>query len=75
MFSAKEKKISRLNWKTCHVLYIMHWLITKVIFILSSISSGLEFSSVNYTSINETFRLNVFKKTIFLIIDQIIYWE
>ena len=36
---------------------------TKVKFILSSISSGLEFWFVNHTSIPENCELNVFKNT------------
>ena len=36
-------------------------------FILSSISSGLEFWSVNHTLIYENSGLNVFKKTKFLV--------
>ena len=35
-------------------------------FILSSISSGLEFGSVNHTSINENSELNFFKNVTFL---------
>ena len=34
--------------------------------ILSSVSSGLEFSSVNHTSIDENSELNVFKNIKFL---------
>ena len=37
-------------------MYVTH----KVKFILSFISSGLEFSSVNHTSINENSELKVF---------------
>ena len=33
----------------------------KVMFILSYISSGLEFWSVSHTSINENFELKIFK--------------
>ena len=48
-------------------------------FILSSISSGLEFWLVNHTSIYEKSELNVFKNMNFLlkyvIIDKTIYWE
>ena len=33
----------------------------KVMFILSYISSGLEFCSVSHTSINENFELKIFK--------------
>ena len=36
-------------------------LITKVMFILSSISGGLEFWSVKHTSIYEKFELKVFE--------------
>ena len=43
--------MSWLNWIVHHFLYFTTWLITKVIFILSSISSGLEFWSVNHNSI------------------------
>ena len=39
---------------------------TKVMFILSSISSDLEFSSVNYTSIYENSESKVFKNIKFL---------
>ena len=35
-------------------------------FVLSSISSSLEFKSINQTSINENFELNVFKNIKFL---------
>ena len=51
---------------TCHFLYVKHQLITKVIFILSFISIGLEFSSVNNTSIYEKSKLKVFKNIEFL---------
>ena len=50
---------------------------TKVIFILFSISSSLKFWSVNHTSIYENYELKVFKNLIFfgenLIIDQMVY--
>ena len=42
-------------------LYITLYLITKVVFILSSISKGLEFWSVNHTLIYKNSESNVFK--------------
>ena len=39
---------------------------TKVIFILSSISSGLEFSSVNHTSTKKNSESKVFEKIKYL---------
>ena len=42
-------------------LYIILNLITKVVFILSSISKGLEFWSVNHTLIYKNSESNVFK--------------
>ena len=48
-------------------------------FILSSISSGLEFWSVNHTTIHEnseTKDFEIIKFSVkYLIIDQMIYWE
>ena len=41
----------------------------KVMFILSYISSGLEFCSVSHTSINENFELKIFKN--FKLLDEI----
>ena len=48
-FSKRQKsvffnkyKISRFNWLSWHFLYIVHQLITKVIFILSATSRDLE---------------------------------
>ena len=46
---------------------------TKVKFILSSISSGLLFWSVNHTSVYENYDLNVFKKL--NVFSQTIYLE
>ena len=43
--------ISRLNWVVHHILYLTLSLITKVVSVSSSISSSLEFWSVNHTSI------------------------
>ena len=45
----------------CDFLDVAHHLVTKFIFILSSISSSLEFQSVNHTSIYENSGLKVFK--------------
>ena len=42
-------------------LYVILYLITKVIFNLSSICRGLEFGSVNHTSIYENSESKVFK--------------
>ena len=46
-------------------------------FVLSSVSSGLEFWSVHHTSIYENYESKVFKnfEVKYLIIDQKIYWE
>ena len=66
--------ISWFNWIKCLFLYVTHQLITKVLFILSSISNGLEFWSVNHTSIYENSELNIFLVK-YLIIDQMIYLE
>ena len=82
IFSKREKSItfckyfiSGMNSVSCH-FYILH-LITKVMFILSSISS--EFWSVNHTSMYENSELKVFKNIIFLVkyvvIDQMTYYE
>ena len=49
-----------------HFLYVRLYLIAKVMFILSSISSALEFLLVNHTSIYENSELNVFKNITFL---------
>ena len=56
VFSKRQKSITfykylicRLNWIAHHLLYFIIELITKVMFILSSISSGLELWSVNHT--------------------------
>ena len=49
-----------------HFLYFAHQLITKVMFILFSISSNLEFRSVKHTSIYENSKSKVFKNKIFL---------
>ena len=46
--------------------YISYYLITKVKFILSSISNGWLFWSVNHTSMYENSELNVFKKIEFV---------
>ena len=40
---------------------MLHELINSVIFLLSSVSSSLEFWQVNHTSIQENFELKVFK--------------
>ena len=48
-----------------HFLYF-YYLINKLMFVLSSFSSGLEFQSVNHTSIYENSELNVFKIIKFL---------
>ena len=42
-------------------LYITLYLLTKVVFILSSISKGLEFWSVNHTLIYKNSESNVFE--------------
>ena len=57
--------ISRLEWIVYHFLYF-YYLINKLMFVLSSFSSGLEFQSVNHTSIYENSELNVFKIIKFL---------
>ena len=48
-------------------------------FTLSSMSSGLEFSSVNHTSVYENSKLHVFEnKSLWvkcLVIEKTIYWE
>ena len=69
MFLAKDKNayaytnISSLSWNEKWViLYFRLYLIAKVTLILSSISSGLEFWSVNHISIYENSEVNVFKK-------------
>ena len=53
------------------------WLITRVMFFLSSVYSGLKFWSVNLTSISENSELNVFKNfwMKYLIIDLRKYWK
>ena len=73
IFSKKHKSIafykysiSWLKWIANYFLYFTLWLITKVMFILSSISSSLEFWSVNHTSIYENSWLNAFKNIYFL---------
>ena len=50
---------------------------TRVMFVLYSISSGLEFWSVHHTSIYENSESKVFKnfQVKYLIIDQKIYWK
>ena len=42
--------VSKLIWIARHFLYFIVYLITKVMFVLSSIYGGLEFWSVNHTS-------------------------
>ena len=42
-------------------VFVTHQLISKVIFILSNVSSGLEFWLVNHASIYENSKLNVLK--------------
>ena len=71
MLSKRQKSItlykylmSQINWIAHHFLYVTLWLITKVISILSSISSRLECWSV--TSICENSELKVLKKFKFL---------
>ena len=49
-----------------HFLYVTLLLLTKVMFILSSVSSGVEFWSVNHTSVYESSELKVFKNIKFL---------
>ena len=48
-----------------YILYITLRLMTKTIFILFSISSGLHIWSVNHTSIYENYESNVFKSLLF----------
>ena len=48
-----------MNSELC--LYFVLSLINKIIFILSSTSSGLEFWSLNHTSIQENSELKVFR--------------
>ena len=60
IFSKRKKSIiSWLNWIVCHFLYVIFHLITNVMYILSSISRGLEFCSVNHTSIYENSESNL----------------
>ena len=54
IFSKRQKLISfqkymvySCSWISCHFLFVTHELKTKVMFILSAISSGLEFWSVS----------------------------
>ena len=47
------------------ISYVKHQLTTKVKFILSSISSGLEFWSVNHVSLYENSELNFLKDITF----------
>ena len=53
--------ISRFNWIT-HFYISYKNLISKVKFILSSISNGWLFWSVNHSSVCEDSELNIFKK-------------
>ena len=47
-------------------LYFIYYLTTKIKFILSSITSGLEFWSVNHTSVYENSELNGFRNINFV---------
>ena len=50
---------SWLNWIVCHFLYVTFQLTTKGMFILSSISSFLQFLAVNHTSVYENSKSKV----------------
>ena len=55
-----------LSSKRKSFLYVIFCLMTKVMFIIFSISRGLEFWSVNHTSIYESSKLKVSKIIKFL---------
>ena len=61
-----QSSISRLNWIARHLLYFTLELKTKGIFMLSSISKGLKFWSINRKSVYENSELKVFRNIKFL---------
>ena len=70
IFSNRQKSIaiykyfiSRLNWISRYFLYLTLWLIMIVMFILFSLSSGLEFWSVNNNLLYENSELKVFNNS------------
>ena len=66
-YSRFMKDLAVQNIFTCfYMVYSIDFLVTKVMFILSSVSRGLEFWSVNHTSIYKNSESKVFKNLKFL---------